>query len=144
MATEGQPCLLILSRSVGHRNYGPDHMLQPETVAGVSLTSWKEEALEVGRPTSSRSASVLRSVGCNAFAKTGLANLCPAEGVLRRWRSIRGRSSQSSVRNGTSLWMRLSRRFISGGSHGAAVRCPAFSLAMASPSTKSLRVLSGP
>ena len=93
----------------------------------------------MGRPTSSRSASVLRSVGCNAFAKTGLVNLCPAEGVLRHWRSIRGRSSQSSVRNGTSLWMRLSRCFISGGSQGAAVRCPASSLAMASPSKKSLR-----
>ena len=93
----------------------------------------------MGQPTSSRSASVPRSVGCNAFANTGLVSLCLAEGVLRRWRSIRGRSSQSLVRNGTSRWMRLCRRFISGESPAAAVRCPASSLAMALPSKKSLR-----
>jgi transposase len=93
----------------------------------------------VGRPNSSRSAPVLRFAGCNAFARTGPANPCRAEEVLRHWRNIRGRSSHSSARSRTSRWMRLFRRFISGESQGAAVRCPASSLAMASPLKKSLR-----
>jgi transposase len=87
----------------------------------------------------SRSAPVLRFAGCNAFARTELANPCPAEEALRHWRSIRGTSSHSSARNRTSRWMRLFLCFISGEFQGAAVRCPASSLAMASPSKKSLR-----
>jgi transposase len=38
--------------------------------------------------------------------KMGLANRCRAEGVLRPWRSIRGRSSPSSASNLTSRWTR--------------------------------------
>ena len=34
--------------------------------------------------------------------KTGLSNPCPVEGVLRHWRSTRGRSSPSSARNRAS------------------------------------------
>src|SRR5262249_6362858 len=105
----------------------------------ASLTSWKEGDPDVERPNSSRSAPVLRFAGCNAFARTGPANPCPAEEALRHWRNIRGRSSHSSARNGTSRWMRLFRRFISGASQAAAVPSRAFSLAMASPSKKSLR-----
>ena len=105
----------------------------------VSLTSWKEGDRDVERPNSSRSAPVLRFAGCNAFARTGPANPRPAEGALRHWRNIRGRSSHSSAGNGTSRWTRLFRRFIGGESQAAAVRCRASSLAMASPSKKSLR-----
>jgi transposase len=42
----------------------------------------------VKRLNSSRSAPVLRSAGCNAFAKMGLANRCHVEGALPRWRNI--------------------------------------------------------
>jgi hypothetical protein len=74
----------------------------------------REEDPGVERPNSSRSAPVLRFVGCNVFAWAGLANPCPAAEAPRHWRSIRGRSSHSSARNRTSRWMRLCRRFISG------------------------------
>ena len=93
----------------------------------------------MGPRNSSRLASVLRSGGCNAFAKTGLANRRLAEGVFRPWRSIRGRFSHSSARNGILRSMRLFRRFTSGESQAAAARCPDFLLAMASPLKKSLR-----
>jgi transposase len=93
----------------------------------------------VGPRNSSRLASVLRSGGCNAFAKTGLANRLLAEGVLRPWRSIRGRFSHSSARNGILRSMRLFRRFTSGESQEVVARCPASSPVMASPSKKSLR-----
>ena len=93
----------------------------------------------MGRRNSSRSAPVLRSGGCNAFAKTGLTNRCLAEGVLRPWRSIRGRFSHSSARNAILHSMRLFRRFTSGESQEVVARCPASSPVMASPSKKSLR-----
>lgn len=48
---------------------------------------------DVERPNSSRSAPVLRFVGCNAFAMMEPANPCGAEEALRHWRNIRGRSS---------------------------------------------------
>ena len=91
------------------------------------------------RPNSSRSAPVLRFAGCNAFARTGPADPCPAGAALRHWRNIRGRSSHSSARNGTSRWMRLFRCFISGEFQAAAVLCRASSLVMALPSKKSLQ-----
>src|ERR1700730_5175108 len=69
----------------------------------ASSTSWKKEDPDVRRPNSLMSASVLRSGGCSAFVKTGLSNPCPVEGVLRHWRSTRGRSSPSSARNKMSL-----------------------------------------
>jgi hypothetical protein len=47
-------------------------------------------------------ASVLRSAGCSAFVRTGLPNPCPVAGVLRHWRSTRGKFSPSSARNRTS------------------------------------------
>lgn len=85
------------------------------------------------------SASVLRSGGCSAFVKTGLSNPCPVEGVLRHWRSTRGRSSPSSAPNGILRSMRLFRRFTSGESQEVVARCPASSLVMALPSKKSLQ-----
>jgi len=89
------------------------------------------EALDVVRPNTSRSASVLRFGGCNGFVKTGLANRCLAVEALRLWRSIHGRFSHSSAPNLTLRWMKLFRLFTSGESREAAVHCPAFSLAMA-------------
>jgi hypothetical protein len=80
----------------------------------------------VGPRNSSRLASVLRSGGCNAFAKTGLANRLLAEGVLRPWRSIRGRFSHPSARNGILRSMRLFRRFTGGESQEVVARCPGF------------------
>src|SRR3974390_1927693 len=71
----------------------------------------------------------------------GLADRCPAEGALRPWRSIRGRSSPSSAGNRTSRWTRWLRCFASGEFQEAAVRCLDSSLAMASPSKKSLRAV---
>ena len=44
----------------------------------------------------------LRSGGCSAFVKTGLSNPCASGGVLRHWRSTRGKFSPSSARNRTS------------------------------------------
>ena len=85
------------------------------------------------------SASVLRSGGCSAFVKTGLSKSCPVEGVLRHWRSTRGRSSPSSARNGILRSMRLFRRFTSGESQEVVARCPASSPVMALPSKKSLQ-----
>ena len=93
----------------------------------------------MGRLSSSRSASVPRFGGCNVFAKTGLANRHPAEGALRHWRNIRGRYCASSARNPTSRSMRSCWRFTSGEFQEVAVRCPASSLAMTSPSKKSLQ-----
>jgi transposase len=93
----------------------------------------------VGPRNISRSVSVPRSGGCNAFAKMGLVNRRLVEGVLRPWRSIRGRFSHSSARNGILRSMRLFRRFTSGESQEVVAHCLASSPGMASPSKKSLR-----
>jgi hypothetical protein len=79
---------------------------------------------DVKRVTNSRSASVLRSGGCNVFAKTALPNLCAVEGALRHWRSIRGRSSYLSARSRTSRRTRSFAHCRSGESVVAAARVP--------------------
>ena len=104
-----------------------------------SFASWKEEDPDVKQPNSSTSASVPRSGGCNASATTGLARQCPAEGVLRHWRSRRNGSSLSSVSSLTSRWMNSFWRCTSGEFEEAAARSPDFSLATASLLKKSLR-----
>ena len=86
----------------------------------------------------------LRHYRCNACGyRNGVGdrftNRCLAEGVLRPWRSIRGRFSHSSARNAILRSMRLFRRFTSGESQEVVARCPASSPVMASPSKKSLR-----
>ena len=91
------------------------------------------------QPKSSTSASVPRSGGCNAFAPTGLASQCPAEGVLRHWRSTRGRSSLSSASSRTSPWMRSFWRCTSGEFQEAEARSRDFSPATASLLKKSLQ-----
>ena len=91
------------------------------------------------QPNSSRSASVPRSDGCNAFATTGLPSQYPVEGVLLHWRSTRSGFSPSSVSMRTSRWVRLFRRCTSGESQEAGARSPGSLLATASLSKKSLR-----
>src|SRR6202047_735985 len=58
------------------------------------------------------------------FRENGTFEPCPVEGVLRHWRSTRGRSSPSSARNGILRSMRLFRRFTSGESQEVVRRCP--------------------
>ena len=91
------------------------------------------------RPNSSTSASVPRSDGCNAFARTGPASQYPVEGVLRHWRSTRSGFSPSSVSSRTSRWVRLFRRCTSSESQEAGARSPGSLLATASLSKKSLQ-----
>lgn len=91
------------------------------------------------RPNSSMSASVPRSGGCNAFARTGPASQHPVEGVLRHWRSTRSGFWPSSVSSRTSRWVRLFRRYTNGDSQEAEAHSRGSLLATASLSKKSLR-----
>jgi transposase len=93
----------------------------------------------VRRPTSSTSASVPPSGGCNASTTTGLANQCPVEGAHLHWKSTRSGSSPSFVSSRTSRWMRWSWRCESGESRQAEARFPDSSLATTSLSKKSLQ-----
>src|SRR5262249_62355252 len=63
----------------------------------------------------------------------------PAGGALRHWRNSRGSYGPSAARNPTSRSRRSCWRFTGGKFQEVAVRCPASSLAMTSPSKKSLQ-----
>src|SRR5215831_12778159 len=86
----------------------------------------------VKRLNSSTSASVPRSGGCNAFARTALANRCRVAEALRHWRSTPNRSLRSTASDQTSHWMRSSWHCTSGEFLEAAARSPDFSLITAS------------
>jgi DDE superfamily endonuclease len=80
----------------------------------------------VKRQNSSTSASVPPSGGCNAFARTGLANRCRAAEALRHWRSTPNRFLRSAASNQTLHWMRSSWHCTGGEFLEAAARLSRF------------------